>query len=331
MIDAQPGQFEKKVVLITGGTGSFGTAFVHFLLEQANPRAIRVFSRDELKQYEMRRKYPDRRLRFFLGDVRDRNRLERACEEVDYVIHAAALKQVSACEYNPFEAIQTNIMGAVNLVDAAIDCGVKKVLAISTDKAVNPVNLYGATKLCSDKIFVHGNSYTGSRGSRFACVRYGNVLGSRGSVLPLFREQARSGTLELTDNRMTRFWIRLDQAVRFVSFSLASMVGGELFIPRIPSMRVEDLARAVAPTAQLKEVGIRPGEKLHEILLTPEEARHTAAFEDHFIVKPEWFHRETLRPYQGETLPDGFAYSSDSNDQWISPAEMEQWLQHDPS
>lgn len=268
----------------------------------------------------------DARLRFFLGDVRDRSRLKRACEGVDYVIHAAALKQVSACEYNPFEAIQTNIMGAVNLVDAAIDCGVKKVLALSTDKAVNPVNLYGATKLCSDKIFIHGNSYTGSRGTRFAGVRYGNVLGSRGSVLPLFREMRERGLIEITDKRMTRFWIHILEAVHFVCFSLKQMVGGELMVPKIPSMSVLDLAKAIAPDCPWKEVGIRPGEKIHEILITQEEARHTRSFRNHFVIEPEWFHRKVTRSKKGKPLPEDFSYASDKNQEWLDAAGLQKVL-----
>ncbi|MCB1049077.1 MAG: UDP-N-acetylglucosamine 4,6-dehydratase (inverting) [Acidobacteria bacterium] len=330
MIEVDPSFLDKKVVLVTGGTGSFGSAFVSYLLEHTQTKAIRIFSRDELKQYEMQRNFKDARLRFFLGDVRDRDRLKRACEGVDYIIHAAALKQVMACEYNPFEAIQTNIMGAVNVVDAAIDCGVKKVLALSTDKAVNPANLYGATKLCSDKVFIHGNSYTGSRGTRFACVRYGNVFGSRGSVFPLFREQAQKGKIELTDFRMTRFWIRLDQAVRFVTFSLSEMVGGELFVPKIPSMKVVDLAQVIAPNAKRVEIGIRPGEKIHETLITVEEARHTIDLGQYFIIKPEWFHREIQRPYQGKTLPEDFSYTSNENSDWISEAEMSRWIEPNP-
>lgn len=307
-----------KVILITGGTGSFGSAMVRHLLENHKPKAIRIFSRDEFKQVHLQRRFDDDRLRFFLGDVRDRDRVRRACEGVDVIFNAAALKQVPVCEYNPFEAIQTNITGAMSVVDAAIDCGVKKVLNISSDKAVNPVNLYGATKLCAEKVFIHGNSYSGKRGTRLACVRYGNVVGSRGSVLPLFLEQRNEGVLTITDNRMTRFWINLNAAVRFVVENLALMAGGEVFIPKIPSMRVTDLARTIAPDAKLKEVGIRPGEKLHEMLIMREESRHTIDFKDRYIILPEWFHSEVERPYAGPLLGEDFEYASDTNDQWMT-------------
>lgn len=314
--------FKDRIVLITGGTGSFGHAFARFLLQETGVKTVRIYSRDELKQYDMKRRLNDSRLRFFLGDVRDRDRIKRACETVDFVVHAAALKQVDACEYNPFEAIQTNINGAVNLVDAAIDTGVQRLLAISTDKAVNPVNLYGATKLCSDKVFIHGNSYSGARGTRFSCVRYGNVVGSRGSVLPLFLEQRFSGVLRVTDERMTRFWITMDHAVRFVATALSMMVGGETFVPRIPSMKVVDLARAVAPDAKLEVVGIRPGEKIHETLVQNEEARNTLDLGKSFIILPEWFHSRVERPYTGERLPEDFSYRSDTNQEWIAVEDM---------
>jgi UDP-N-acetylglucosamine 4,6-dehydratase len=298
--------------LITGGTGSFGRAFVRRLLATDSRCTLRIFSRDELKQYEMEREFrADPRLRFFLGDVRDHRRLLRALDGADVVVHAAALKHVPLCEYNPAEAIKTNVMGALHLIDAAIDAGVSRVIALSTDKAVNPVNLYGATKLCAEKIFVHGNRYAGSRGTRFACVRYGNVVGSRGSVVPLFLEQAESGTLTLTDVRMTRFWLSLDQAVDFVLHSLDEMHGGEIFVPRIPSMRIVDLARAIAPRAMLKEVGCRPGEKLHEILLTAEEARQTVEYPTHFVIAGGPRRRDGAAP------PDGFVYASDTNTQWL--------------
>ncbi len=311
-----------KVILITGGTGSFGTAMVRYLLKYHKPKAIRIFSRDEFKQVHLQRQFDDDRLRFFLGDVRDRQRIRRACEGVDIIFNAAALKQVPVCEYNPFEAIQTNITGAMNVVDAAIDCGVKKVLNISSDKAVNPVNLYGATKLCAEKVFIHGNSYSGKRGTKLACVRYGNVVGSRGSVLPLFLEQRRQGLLTVTDPRMTRFWINLSSAVRFVVENLALMAGGEVFIPKIPSMRVVDLARAIAPEAEIKEIGIRPGEKLHEILIMKEESLHTLDYKDRYIILPEWFHSEVERPYSGPILGEDFIYASDTNHEWMTDTQL---------
>lgn len=312
-----------KVVLITGGTGSFGRAMVQFLLKEAKPKRIRIFSRDELKQYEMSQQIQSDKLRFFIGDVRDRDRLRRACQDVDVVFHAAALKQVPACEYNPFEAVQTNIIGAMNVVEAAIDCNVKRAICISTDKAVSPVNLYGATKLCAEKLFIHGNSYSGQKLPRFACVRYGNVMGSRGSVLPLFLRQRDSGTLTITHMDMTRFWLSLDQAVHFVCNSLTHMVGGEIFVPRIPSMRITELAKAVAPGAELKEIGIRPGEKLHETLVMQEESRHTLDMGDYFIIVPERFPTKVKRPYTGKKLPEDFSYSSDSNTDWLSIEAMQ--------
>ncbi|MCB1764853.1 MAG: UDP-N-acetylglucosamine 4,6-dehydratase (inverting) [Candidatus Competibacteraceae bacterium] len=312
-----------KTLLITGGTGSFGRKFTELVLREHEPRRIIVFSRDELKQHEMSRLIPDKRLSFFLGDVRDRDRLTRAFEaKVDIVVHAAALKQVPACEYNPFEAIKTNVLGAQNIIDAAIDCGVAKVIALSTDKAVNPVNLYGATKLCAEKLFVHGNAYTGDRPTCFSCVRYGNVVGSRGSVVPVFLSQRTNGVVTITDPRMTRFWLTLEQGVRFVIQAIGLMRGGEVFVPRIPSMGILDLVKAVAPDCQVQETGIRPGEKLHESLISVDEARHAIALEDLFVIHPEhswWCCEKSL---QGQSLPDGFAYASDSNDQWLSVDEL---------
>lgn len=306
-MDVRPPQ-----ILVTGGTGSFGRAFVRRLLRERADCTIRIYSRDELKQYEMAREFGhDPRLRFFIGDVRDRDRLERALYGVDWLVHAAALKQVHLCEYNPAEAVKTNVLGAQNVIDAAIDAGVAKVVALSTDKAVNPVNLYGASKLCAEKLFVHGSAYTGPRETRFACVRYGNVLGSRGSVVPLFLEQAPTGVLPITDLRMTRFWITLDQAVSLVLQVLSDMRGGEIYVPKIPSMRMVDLARAIAPEAMLKEIGMRPGEKLHEMLLTPEEAHRTREYPTHFVVS-----RSTPRS-DGKPVPEGFAYRSDNNTQWL--------------
>ncbi len=313
-----------QTVLVTGGTGSFGQQFVRTLLARHNPRRVIVFSRDELKQHDLRTQLPDPRLQFFLGDIRDRDRLYRAFQAgVDVVVHAAALKQVPACEYNPFEAVKTNILGAQNIIDAAIDCRVSKVLALSTDKAVSPANLYGATKLCMEKLFVHGNSYAGGRTTAFACVRYGNVVGSRGSVIPLFLGQRETGRVTVTDARMTRFWITLEQGVEFVIGCIAQMRRGEVFVPRIPSMNILDLVAAVAPHCTVEHTGIRPGEKLHETLISVDEARHTRSFEDRFIIHPEspsWDRRgEPL----GTPLPEGFHYSSDTNDQWLTTEELQ--------
>jgi UDP-N-acetylglucosamine 4,6-dehydratase len=313
-----------KTVLITGGTGSFGTKLLEVLLERHEPEAIRVYSRDELKQSELRRRFVDDedRLRCLIGDVRDLPRLTRAMRGVDVVVHAAALKQVPACEYNPFEAVQTNVVGAENVVSAAIENDVPLTIALSSDKAVNPVNLYGATKLCAEKIITQGNTYSGHSAACFASVRYGNVVGSRGSVIPLFKAQAPTGVLTITDERMTRFWITLDQAVDFVLDSLGRMGGGEIFVPRIPSMRVVDMAQALAPDAEHRIVGIRPGEKLHEVLLTEDESRHSLETENGFVILPEhasW----PLRPVEdGRPLPSGFRYSSDQNDHWLEVEEL---------
>jgi UDP-N-acetylglucosamine 4,6-dehydratase len=301
-----------RQILVTGGTGSFGRAFVRRTLAHGADVTIRVYSRDELKQYEMNREFGgDPRLRFCIGDVRDRDRLARAMYGVDWVVHAAALKQVDLCEYNPAEAVKTNIQGSQNVIEAAIDAEVERVVALSTDKAVNPVNLYGATKLCAEKLFVHGNAYAGSRDTRFACVRYGNVLGSRGSVVPLFLAQAASGLLTITDLRMTRFWISLAQATELVEFVLADMRGGEVYVPKLPSMRMTDLARAIAPEAMVKEIGMRPGEKVHEMLLSPEEAHRSREYPTHYVIS-----RQTPRS-QGRPLPEEFRYASDTNTQWL--------------
>jgi UDP-N-acetylglucosamine 4,6-dehydratase len=315
--------FSDKVVLITGGTGSFGRRFVRTCLTHG-PRKLIVFSRDELKQCEMREELDDPRLRFFLGDVRDRDRLHRALSGVDVVVHAAALKQVPAAEYNPFEAVKTNILGAQNIIDAAIDRGVKRVIALSTDKAANPVNLYGATKLCADKLFVAGNSYSGFGGCAFTVVRYGNVVGSRGSVIPLFLQRARTGVLPITDRRMTRFWITLEQAVDFVVRSVGFMRGGEILVPKIPSMRVVDLAEAIAPGAALEEVGIRPGEKLHETMIPDEDARRTLEFSDHYVVQPAFpsWGGDTSWADGGQPVPETFRYSSDTNTHWLTAGEL---------
>ena len=302
-----------KALLITGGTGSFGQKFVQRTLEKYHPSKVVVFSRDELKQYEMQQKLRHPALRFFIGDVRDRDRLYRAFKEIDIVIHAAALKQIPAAEYNPFEVIKTNIIGAQNVIEAAIDCGVKKVIALSTDKAANPVNLYGASKLCSDKLFVAGNSYVGFRETSFSVARYGNVAGSRGSVIPLFLRQRASGRVTITDPRMTRFWITLEQGVDFVLTSLDRMTRGEIFVPKLPSTKITDLAEALAPGCTQEIIGIRPGEKLHEVMITEEDARHTLEMDDHFVITPHfpWWSHENCK--QGKPLPAGFIYSSDRN------------------
>lgn len=315
-----------KTILITGGTGSFGQQFIHTLLNSHHPRRIIVFSRDELKQHDLRTRIKDQRLQFFIGDIRDRERLYRAFRAgIDVVVHAAALKQVPACEYNPFEAVKTNVIGAQNIIDAAIDCGIPKVLALSTDKAVNPVNLYGATKLCMEKLFVHGNSYAGGRPTSFSCVRYGNVVGSRGSVIPLFMEQRASGRITVTDSRMTRFWITLEQGVNFVIDSIMRMDRGEIFVPRLPSMNIMDLVAAIAPNCTVEHTGIRPGEKLHETLISVDEARHTKAFDKFFIIEPEseLFSRKLTNADSFHQLPDGFCYRSDNNEQWLTIEQLQ--------
>lgn len=309
----------KKVVLVTGGTGSFGKKFIKTMLEEYHPAKIIVFSRDELKQHEMRMNgFDDPRLRYFIGDIRDRDRLTRAFSGVDIVVHAAALKQVPACEYNPMEAVKTNILGSQNVIDAALDCGVEKVLAISTDKAVNPVNLYGVTKTAAEKLFIQSNSYAGGRETRFSCTRYGNVVGSRGSVVPVFLQQRHTGKITVTDERMTRFWISLDQGVRFVIRCIEQMHGGEVFVPKIPSMTVKDLGAAMAPECEIVYTGIRPGEKLHEVLVSEDEARSTIELQDMYVVQPTgtlWFGHEWES--LGKPCPDGFRYASNTNDDWL--------------
>jgi len=314
---------QHKVVLITGGTGSFGTAFLRTLLARHDPAAVRVYSRDELKQYNLQQAVDsDGRVGFLLGDVRDAKRLEMAMRGVDVVIHAAALKQVPACEYNPFEAVRTNIHGAENIVTAAIANDVPRTLALSTDKAVNPVNLYGATKLAAEKIVTQGNVYAGGSPARFATMRYGNVVGSRGSVIPLFQAQAREGELTITDEAMTRFWITLEQAVEFVISCLELMHGGEVFVPRIPSMKVLEIAQAIAPRATRRIIGIRPGEKVHEVLLTEDESRRARALEDRFVIYPQPPLWTVAGEELGEELPPGFRYSSDSNDTWLEAEDI---------
>jgi UDP-N-acetylglucosamine 4,6-dehydratase len=317
-----------KVVLITGGTGSFGKAFVATVLRKYKPKKLIIYSRDELKQFEMQRSFDDKTypaIRYFIGDVRDRERLYRAFAGVDVVIHAAALKQVTTAEYNPLEAIKTNVLGASNVIDAAIDRGVKTVVALSTDKAVNPVNLYGATKLCSDKLFVAANHYAGAHGTRFSVVRYGNVVGSRGSVIPFFLEARKKGVIPITDKRMTRFWITLPQAVDFVLRSFQIMEGGEIFVPKIPSMNIMDLAKAVAPECRTKIVGIRPGEKLHEVMVTEDDARDTLDYSDRYVILPAthgWAVRVGKKSGGIKPCADGFRYSSDGNKEWLTVAQL---------
>ena len=319
---------EGKSILVTGGTGSFGRAFIRWTLDNLEPRRVVVFSRDELKQYEFRQAVgDDPRIRFFIGDVRDSGRLLRALHGVDAVVHAAAMKQVDTAEYNPFECIQTNVFGAENVINACIDAGVERVIALSTDKASSPINLYGASKLCSDKLFVAGNHYAGHQAARFSVVRYGNVMGSRGSVIPFFRRLAAGGRLPITDERMTRFWITLPPAVPFVVASFDRMRGGELYVPRIPSTRVVDLARAIAPDAELEVVGIRPGEKLHEEMISEDDARRTVAFDDHYIVTPVLAEWAPADPHpDGKPMPEGFAYRSDTNDLWLGEEELREIL-----
>jgi len=317
-----------KTILLTGGTGSFGYAFVERVTRDFPDAVIRIYSRDELKQSEMAERFPSGQLRYFIGDVRNRSRLTRAAKDVDIIVHAAAMKQVPACEYNPFEAVQTNVLGAQHVVDAAIDCGVEKVVALSTDKAVNPVNIYGATKLCEEKIIVQGNAYAAGASTRLSCVRYGNVIGSRGSVVPVFRKQlAENARLTITDERMTRFWITLEAAVDLVLYAADHMHGGEIFIPKIPSMRITDLADAMAPGAPIDVIGIRPGEKLHEILLTADESRHSVDAGEVFVVLPEHPWWTDSSPWiSGTPLTDDFTYSSDSNDVWLGAEDLQALL-----
>lgn len=322
--------FNNKSILITGGTGSFGRKFVKILLERYTPKKVIVFSRDELKQFEMSQVFNKPCMRYFIGDVRDEARLEKAMYKVDYVVHAAALKQVPAAEYNPMECIKTNVMGAQNVIDAAIKCGVKKVIALSTDKAANPVNLYGATKLCSDKLFTAANNLVGDRDTKFAVVRYGNVVGSRGSVVPFFKKLIADGAKELpiTDERMTRFWLKLEDGVDFVLKNFQRMQGGEIFIPKIPSMRILDLAKAIAPEAGIKIIGIRPGEKLHEVMCPSDLYYDTLEFEDHYVIKPSTCefgavdYSINLLGEHGKLVPDGFEYNSGNNPNFLTVEEL---------
>ena len=312
--------WSKQVVLVTGGTGSFGKKFIEIVMEEYHPAKMIVYSRDELKQHEMRTSgynHPD--LRYFIGDVRDGTRMRRAVQGVNIVVHAAALKQVPACEYNPMEAIKTNILGSGNVVEFALDEGVSRVLALSTDKAVNPVNLYGATKLAAEKLFIQSNAYAGGKNTRFSCVRYGNVVGSRGSVIPTFIQQRKTGKLTVTDDRMTRFWITLEQGVRFVIRCIEEMQGGEVFIPKIPSTKIVDLARVIAPESEIENIGIRPGEKLHEVLIHEDEARSAVELEDMYVVQPSaelWFGYDWKD--NGTSLPEGFRYASNTNKDWLT-------------
>jgi UDP-N-acetylglucosamine 4,6-dehydratase len=313
---------------VTGGTGSFGRAFADHVLHNLHPRKLIIFSRDELKQFQMRQEYPVDRypnLRFFIGDVRDRDRLYRSLDGIDVIVHAAALKQVPTAEYNPLEAIKTNIMGAANIIDAAIDRNVKRVVALSTDKAANPINLYGATKLCSDKLFVAANAYSGFHRTRFSVVRYGNVVGSRGSVIPYFLAQRPTKCLTITHLKMTRFLITLEQGVRFVLRSAEEMLGGEIFVPKIPSVRVMDLARVIGPDCEHRVVGIRPGEKLHEVMVPEDDARLTIEFDDHYIIQPShsfWNQKDFLDGRPGRRCPDDFRYGSDNNTWWLTDPEI---------
>jgi UDP-N-acetylglucosamine 4,6-dehydratase len=321
--------FSNKTILITGGTGSFGNTFVPMTLAKYNPKKIIIFSRDEMKQWDMAKEFEgDKRVRFFIGDVRDKDRLYRALDGVDYVVHAAATKIVPTAEYNPFECVKTNVIGAMNLIDACIDKGIKRVVALSTDKASSPINLYGATKLASDKMFVAGNSYSGSHDTRFAVVRYGNVMGSRGSVIPFFMSIKDKGVLPITDPRMTRFMISLEEGVELVWHAFEDMVGGEVYVKKIPSMKVSDLARVVAPQAKQETVGIRPGEKLHEQMISVEDAYYTYEYPEHFKILPtiNGWATDEKRIKDGKKVPEGFVYASDNNAEWMSDEHLQTWI-----
>jgi len=322
--------FKNKVILVTGGTGSFGKEFSKIVLDEFKPAKLIIYSRDEYKQFEMKQQFSGYdNIRFFIGDVRDKDRLALALQGVDFVVHAAALKQVSAMEYNPAEAIKTNILGAMNLIEAAMKNKISKVVALSTDKACNPINLYGATKLCADKLFVAANSYSGEGGTKFSVVRYGNVIGSRGSVIPFFLSKKREGVFPLTDIRMTRFWITLDQAVEFVIKSFARMHGGEIFVPKIPSMKIIDLAKAIAPECKIKIIGIRPGEKLHEVMISEDDSRNTKELADCFVIQPvfNWWNKNNHT--QGKAVPQNFRYSSDTNRIWLDAGKLKKLLKND--
>jgi len=320
---------ENSSILITGGTGSFGHAFVDMTLKKYNPRRLVIYSRDEMKQWEMAKTYQDDpRIRFFIGDIRDKDRLHRALNRIEYVIHAAATKIVPTAEYNPFECIKTNINGAMNLIDTCIDQKVKRVVALSTDKASSPANLYGATKLCSDKLFIAGNSYSGGDHTRFSVVRYGNVMGSRGSVIPFFMNMAKDGELPITDERMTRFMITLEDGVKLVWHALNDLVGGEIYVKKIPSMKLIDIARAAAPDVKTRIVGIRPGEKLHEQMIAPEDARYTYDYGDYFKILPAIYNwsADPERIKKGKPVPEAFSYSSDTNPDWMTIQTLQKWI-----
>ncbi len=319
-----------KVILLTGGTGSFGKKFVEMVLKKYTPKKLIVFSRDELKQHEMRQihsdLHPGSKIRYFIGDVRDIDRLKRAMQGVDIVVHAAALKQVPACEYNPFEAVLTNIMGAKNIIDAAIDCGVDRVMALSTDKAVNPINLYGATKLCAEKLFIQGNAYSKPGQTKFSVTRYGNVVGSRGSVIPIFMKQRQQGKVTITDPNMTRFWLTLDKGVEFVINAIEEMHGGEIFVPKIPCMSIESLFKAIAPECEAEVIGIRPGEKMHEVLLSEDEARHTVETDDKYVIMPShpWWSMENWA--EGKPVQDNFRYDSATNPDRLGAVDLKKLI-----
>ena len=322
--------FDNKTILVTGGTGSFGNTFVPMSLKKYNPKKLIVLSRDEMKQWEMAKLYADDpRVRFFIGDVKDRDRMYRALDGVDYVVHAAATKIVPTAEYNPFECVKTNINGAMNIIDACIDKGVKGVVALSTDKASSPINLYGATKLASDKLFIAGNHYAGGKDTRFSVVRYGNVMGSRGSVIPFFMSIKDQKEMPITDSRMTRFMISLDQAVELVWHAFEDMIGGEIYVKKIPSMKVTDLAKVIAPNTKQKIIGIRPGEKLHEQMISSEDALSTFEYSEHFKILPQihdW-HLDSMRIKDGKKVPDGFVYASDTNADWMSDKSLQTWIE----
>jgi UDP-N-acetylglucosamine 4,6-dehydratase len=320
-----------RSILVTGGTGSFGKKFINRIFQQYKPKDVIVYSRDELKQFEMRELFPTEKfpIRYFIGDVRDRDRLYRITHSMDYIVHAAALKQVPTAEFNPFETVKTNILGAQNVIEAALENDVKKVVALSTDKACNPINLYGATKLASDKMFAAANHWQGSHHTTFAVVRYGNVVGSRGSVVPFFLKKKEEGVLPITDERMTRFWITLDQSVQFVLDSLKRMKGGELFVPKIPSMNIMELAKAIAPKAKTKIIGIRPGEKIHEVMISSDDAISTLEFDTYFVIQPShpwWDNLEYININGGKEVDESFTYSSGNNTQWLTVEELKKMI-----
>lgn len=322
--------WKKQVILLTGGTGSFGHAFVKYLLKKNPPKTIRIYSRDEFKQYEMQQNFNHPSLRFFIGDIRDKNRLHRAMNGVTLVVHAAAMKQIVACEYNPTEAITTNVMGSMNVLETALDHDVDRVFGLITDKAVSPINLYGATKLCVEKLLIRGNAYRGTGKTKISCVRYGNVAASRGSVIPLFLKQKEKGTLTITSKDVTRFWITLDEGVRFVATAIESMKGGEIYVPKMPSIRILDLASAIAPKARVKYTGLRPGEKLHEDLITAHEAHNVIEFTHHFLVIPElitWKESKKLTKFDRRKVSKDFSYNSGTNNHFLSLQEIKKYTQ----